>query len=114
MTKNETNIARAAQVVRRQPKEEGWALVHGYAAIRFKAGDAWLRSPPQRGLRIFDGRRSADVLQTIVFIAFEDWGPNNGFFMKLKAGDSIFLDSLAPIVFPPAGGGIGIFFAIKL
>lgn len=52
--------------------------------------------------------------QTVVFIALVDLTPENGFFMDLKRGEDVCADSMAPIKFPPTGGGIGIFFSLNL
>lgn len=55
-----------------------------------------------------------DEKQTIVFIALEDLTTDNGFFISLKQGQDICVDSKADILFLPTSGGLGICFALLL
>lgn len=71
-------------------------------------GDEWTKPLDSLGM---DGHEP----QTLVFIALEDLNSSNGFFMTLKKGQDVCLDSRAKLRFPSrSGSGIGIFVALNL
>lgn len=52
--------------------------------------------------------------QTVVFIALEDLGPQNGFPLDLKKGLDVCFDGDTTFWVPPAGGGRGIYICLDL
>lgn len=52
--------------------------------------------------------------QTIVFIALEDLGPENGFPFPLKRGQDVCVDGNLDVLIPPTGGGLGVVIVLRL
>lgn len=52
--------------------------------------------------------------QTIVFIALEDLGTENGFPFPLKRGQDVCVDGKLELLIPPTGGGLGMLIILRL
>lgn len=61
------------------------------------------------GLRMDD-----EEPQTIVFIALEDLGPENGFPFLLRRGQDVCVNGKLDILLPPTGGGLGMLIILRL
>ncbi|KAK3045653.1 hypothetical protein LTR09_012785 [Extremus antarcticus] len=105
----EQNIERASTHVGRAPERGGPALVRSFCMFRLKAFTTATWLPVSEGLG-----RDADKRQTVVFVALIDLDTTNGFFMSLKKGQDVCVDSRAIVYFPPTGGGSGLFFCLNL
>merc|ERR1711939_1009152 len=108
---NPANFKRATSVVNRSPSstipEE---LLCARCVFRLKERETkeWKISK-EDGLQVH-----LDHPETIVFLATEDLGPENGFFIPLKRGQDVCVDGRANISFPATGGGRGISFVFRI
>lgn len=86
-------------------------MLDGFCIFKIKEAEnrQWRTPPREKGLGTVK-----DEDQTIVFIALQDLGRLNGFFMSLDRGKDVCVDSKANILFPPSGGGIGVYIALNL
>ena len=83
--------------------------VKGFAFCRFKAAataTSWYLLKQGPGVD-----KSG---QTVVFIALEDLGPENGFPFPLSRGQDVCMDGNSSIWTPPTGGGMAVFLSLKL
>ncbi|KAK4890419.1 hypothetical protein LTR49_028730, partial [Elasticomyces elasticus] len=116
LTINETkdNITRVVESVGRQPYEPD-NLVSGFAIFRMKQrndGPDWITLNDHGWPEPNDPH---DLMpQTAVFVALSDLCYENGFFMDLKSGQDVCLDTKEDIVYPPKGGGLGVAFWLRL
>ncbi|KAK3045711.1 hypothetical protein LTR09_012745 [Extremus antarcticus] len=85
-------------------------LLRGFCIFRLKAKNQEEDWEPHRGFLGCD----ASQPQTVVFIALQDLDSRNGFFMNLKEGNDVCLDSRPDIQVPRSGGGLGIYLALNL
>ncbi len=69
----------------------------------------WKPTSKEHGLQIH-----LEHAEAVVFIAVEDLGAENGFFMRLKTGQDVVVDGRANILFPASGGGRGICLVFKI
>ncbi len=113
---NPANVARAGVCVKRTvPQTDPEELRCGFCVFRLKervdkeGSSVFWKSMQQDGLGIHPGHA-----ETVVFIALEDLGPSNGFFMPLKYGQDVCVDSKADVLFPSTGGGKGLCFVLKI
>lgn len=85
--------------------------MRSFCIFRLKAFDTatWLLVPEREGLG-----RDPKIRQTVVFVALTDLDTNNGFFMSLRKGQDVCVDSRAYVRFPPGGGGVGLYFCLNL
>lgn len=104
-----SNLERAAKEVGRPTIRGQNSLLRGFCVFRLKAsgGHGWTMVQDSLGI-------DQHQPQTVVFIALEDLDSKNGFFMILKQGSDVCLDSCAKMHFPSTGGGSGIFLALNL
>ena len=109
MLQDNSSLQRAAKHVGRPTCESKTSLLRGFCVFRLKAigGHGWTTIQDSLGI-------DQHQPQTVVFIALEDLDSKNGFFMNLKQGSDVCLDSRAKVRFPSTGGGIGIFLALNL
>jgi hypothetical protein len=49
-----------------------------------------------------------DRPQTVVCVALEDLGPQNGFFLDLPQGKDVCMDGRSRILLPATGGGLAL------
>lgn len=106
---NQDNISRAELLVDRGHRADAARIIKWFCLFRIKdlGGQKWKEMP--EGLCMDD-----DEPQTIVFIALEDLGPENGFPFPLKRGQDACVDGKLPIVVPPTGGGLGMLIILRL
>lgn len=106
LVKDESNIQRVERHVKRKADA---AILRGYGVFRLKAqeGPSWMELSRYSFVQ---GREEEEhpMPQALVFIALDTLGVHNGFFISLKAGQDVCIDSAATIVWPPTGGGLGI------
>ena len=101
---------RAEKCVGRKAQTDTEQLVRAFGLFRLRA-----RSDSTDWISVPDGLgNDARKLQTTVYIALMDLNPENGFFMHLRKGEDVCIDSKANIKFPPPGGGLGISFVLDL
>ena len=83
-------------------------LVRAFGIYRFKqlSTEQWKPLPEGPGM---DGNP-----QTMVCIALEDLGPQNGFFFDLQSGWDVCMDGKDRILLPPTGGGLGLLVWVDL
>ncbi len=84
-------------------------MVRKFGFCRFKATPA-----TESWYYLGEGPGVDTTGQTIVFIALDDLGPQNGFPFVLKRGQDVCMDGRAGIWTPPTGGGRAIFFSLNL
>ena len=116
LCQNPANIQRASASVERAPTGAEFGIVCGYCLFCLKKS-----VPEPAETTIWKSMWKPDGLgvhgyhdEAVVFIALDDLGPENGFFMTLKSGQHVCVDSQAEILFPDTGGGRGIMFALRL
>lgn len=89
-------------------------MVLAFGIYRFKeyASDQWeLVKRPARSIdEAFEDKES----QTMVCIALEDLGPDNGFPFRLQRGQDVCMDGNEALLLPPTGGGMAILIWIDL
>ncbi|KAK6421571.1 hypothetical protein LTR95_016793 [Oleoguttula sp. CCFEE 5521] len=110
---NDANVDRAACHVQREPTVRGQALVRAFCIFRLKKLDG----PQWEFLDNYgaqDPRLEEQGPQTVVFIALTQLCHQNGFFINLEAGQDVCIDSTAGLIFPPEGGGLGVFVCLNL
>ncbi|KAK3723951.1 hypothetical protein LTR37_001435 [Vermiconidia calcicola] len=97
---SDENVQRAAAQVGRPAKPPHRQLVRAFCICRFKqrSHKQWKRLPGGPGM---DGEP-----QTVVCIALEDLGPDNGLFFELQSGKDVCIDGTDQILLPPSGGGL--------
>lgn len=112
---NEANVRRAARHVQRQPTVEGQALVRAFCIFRLKRfdGPRW-ESLDDHGVHTDDRGSEEQRPQTVVFIALTALSRHNGFFIDLRPGEDVCIDSGADLLFPPEGGGLGVCICLNL
>lgn len=101
LLQNENNIQRAAAQVNRPFKTPDRSLVRGYGVYRFKKLSNTEWKPLRKGAGMDD-----EFPDTVVCIALNDLGPENGFFTRLSRGEDLCLDGGDDILLPPTGGGL--------
>lgn len=93
---------------RRDPVQPSKDLLHAWCMFSLKAVDS-------NGWRPILGGLSTDKTpQATVFLATEDLGPDNGFFMRLQRGEWVCFDGTEGPEMPSTGGGRGLFFALRI
>lgn len=91
------------------PEVTSYSLLKNFGTIRFKA------RPKETWTKLWQGLGSDFVdPSSVVFVALEDLGRHNGFFMELAKGDDICVDRCPEIFFPNTGGGLAIKFDLRL
>lgn len=106
LMKDENNIQRVERHVKRGADA---AILRGYGVFRLKAqeGPSWMELSRYSFVPGWEEEERPKP-QTLVFIALDALDVHNGFFISLKAGQDVCIDSAATIVWPPTGGGLGI------
>ncbi|PIA82975.1 hypothetical protein CB0940_12198 [Cercospora beticola] len=102
---DEENIQRAAEHVQRPLKPAHRSLVRAFGIYQFKARkDGWMWADPST---------DSDP-QTLVCVALDNLGLENGFFMDLDSGQDVCIDGNDKILVPPTGGGLAILFWVDI
>lgn len=105
---------RAARHVNRKPTVTGQALVRAFCVFRLKAldGPQWEFLDDHGAYNDGDARDPRP--QTVVFISLTHLSQQNGFFIDLEPGQDVCVDSVAGLMFPPEGGGLGVCLCLNL